>query len=1006
MLDSKIRTDVFMSSTSIDLPEYREAVMKTLLGLGLFPIGMETWPKTGENPVDKCKRMVDESEIYIGIYAYRYGWQPDGYAGKSITELEYEWAGEKGIPRLCFIMSPKHPWPDERRENDKQKELDAFKARVKADEVGFFTTPDDLAKQIAVALAGVVQVKPNLTPYHNWLHTQSHKSGLLGVLQARDASNSDVKSVDIESVYTPLFLHHQVERHDDGSPILPDRPLGEIDRKERDLFPLSALEATNAYPRLVMLGDPGCGKSTFVNFLALCLTGHFLSPDAGWLDRLHADGWEHGAYLPIRIILRDFATFANDSTVDSFIKHITHELSAWGMNETIIKGILHYIEKGQALIMFDGLDEVPPDKRELVRDAIHNIIERYHPKNRYLITCRILSYTQPEWQLRNMDAIETFAPFNEEQITHFVNAWYTALIAMRDIDTLTAQARINDLIGGLNTPALRDIAGNPMLLTVMAIVHNHTGTLPRESARLYHECVELLMEKWRPRDFVTLREKMKFNNDGLLYEMIWQIAFTAHNEHAERDGVADITQTEIIGIVEKYVKDDWNLAREFCEYVESRAGLLIGRGNRGASRIFTFPHRTFQEFLAACYLANVANMEELAPDLAKRGAGWREVLLLATGYLVFVKNSTRDALRAVRSILESLSFESDSDWRAVWLAGEMLAKIGVDNALAPNTVNVGKQVIQQTKDLLVQLIEGAHLPPVERAKAGQVLSQLGDPRRGVNTITINGLTLPDVVWCLVPAGDFIMGDDNAPYDDEKPAHTLHLDDFYMSRYLVTYAQYQAFENAPDFGNETWWKGFPDEYKGMSTNQAFPFANHPQERVSWYGAMAFCRWLTHHINEAGVPMTVWDMKAKKYIEMPYPTMKITLPSEAEYEKMARGEKGLIYPYGNDYDPNKGNTDDTGIGMTSAVGLFPDGESPYRVLDASGNVWTWTRSIFKNYKYNSNDGREDEVENGENARSLRGGSWDDSSVNARASYRYFSDPNSRNDNIGFFVVCRPY
>ncbi|MCL4255501.1 MAG: hypothetical protein KJ043_17215, partial [Anaerolineae bacterium] len=82
-----------------------------------------------------------------------------------------------------------------------------------------------------------------------------------------------------------------------------------------------------------------------------------------------------------------------------------------------------------------------------------------------------------------MQATETFAPFNQEQINHFVNAWYTALIAMNDIDTQTAQSRIKDLTDGLSNPALQAVASNPMLLTVMAIVHNHTGALPRESAK-------------------------------------------------------------------------------------------------------------------------------------------------------------------------------------------------------------------------------------------------------------------------------------------------------------------------------------------------------------------------------------------------------------------------------------------------------------------------------------------------------------------------------------------
>src|SRR5262245_61596051 len=109
---SKQRIDVFISSTSIDLPEYRDAVRDAILTLGLFPSGMEHWPVKGENPVDLCRKMVNDAEIYLGIYAHRYGWRPVG--SKSITEMEYDWAAEvrrdgKPIPRLCFIMDDSHP---------------------------------------------------------------------------------------------------------------------------------------------------------------------------------------------------------------------------------------------------------------------------------------------------------------------------------------------------------------------------------------------------------------------------------------------------------------------------------------------------------------------------------------------------------------------------------------------------------------------------------------------------------------------------------------------------------------------------------------------------------------------------------------------------------------------------------------------------------------------------------------------------------------------------------
>ncbi|MFN8419738.1 MAG: DUF4062 domain-containing protein [Anaerolineae bacterium] len=160
-MPDKKRIDVFISSTSKDLEDYRKAVKDAILDLELFPSGMENWAVTGKPSVDLCRQMIGDSEIYIGIYAHRYGWQPDGYDGKSITELEFDWAGEvirdgKPIPRLCFIVKDDFAWSPAAMEHDKKKELDAFKARVKSFHAGFFTTPDNLASQVKSALAKVM----------------------------------------------------------------------------------------------------------------------------------------------------------------------------------------------------------------------------------------------------------------------------------------------------------------------------------------------------------------------------------------------------------------------------------------------------------------------------------------------------------------------------------------------------------------------------------------------------------------------------------------------------------------------------------------------------------------------------------------------------------------------------------------------------------------------------------------------------------------------------------
>ncbi len=195
---------------------------------------------------------------------------------------------------------------------------------------------------------------------------------------------------------------------------------------------------------------------------------------------------------------------------------------------------------------------------------------------------------------------------------------------------------------------------------------------------------------------------------------------------------------------------------------------------------------------------------------------------------------------------------------------------------------------------------------------------------------------------------------------------------------------------------------------------FGFPNHPAVGVTWYEVAAFCRWLTKRF-EAHLP-SGWG---------------ISLPSEAEWEKAARGgeeiatpgsiepvalSKGLslsinvrkmqtnpaperAYPWGNDFSAELCNTDDTGIGTTSANGCFKNGESPYGVEEMSGNAWEWTRNFV--------DGREDMKQLTENdGFVLRGGAFNYGSSFARSAFRYGLSPYVRFRYIGFRVVASPF
>ena len=256
-------------------------------------------------------------------------------------------------------------------------------------------------------------------------------------------------------------------------------------------------------------------------------------------------------------------------------------------------------------------------------------------------------------------------------------------------------------------------------------------------------------------------------------------------------------------------------------------------------------------------------------------------------------------------------------------------------------------------------------------------------------------------WVTIPDGEFLMGSDKTTdklaYDDETPQHTLHLPEYRIARVPVTVAQFAAFMAANQgYRTTAEVQGSARNWTGLVWKQirgadwAHPHGpqsdvrakqDHPVTCVSWQDAVAFCRW-------AGV----------------------RLPTEAEWEKAARGSDGRIWPWGN-REPNNGvcNFDMT-VGDTTPVGHYPDGKSPHGLLDVAGNVWEWTSSMWGKhankpefgYPYDVKDGRENPNAPVSVRRVLRGGSFGRGSPYVRCAYRGRNLPLDRYDLVGFRVV----
>lgn len=269
------------------------------------------------------------------------------------------------------------------------------------------------------------------------------------------------------------------------------------------------------------------------------------------------------------------------------------------------------------------------------------------------------------------------------------------------------------------------------------------------------------------------------------------------------------------------------------------------------------------------------------------------------------------------------------------------------------------------------------LEPKERAEAGDTLARLGDPRFRADAWYLPNEPLLSFVE--IPEGAFLMGE-----GDEQ--HKLTLPTYYIAHYPVTVAQFRSFVE-------------DTEYKPRDKRSLRGVDNHPVQYVTWYDAWEYSEWLMEKL-------CAWNGTPKPLARLLREEgWKVTLPSEAEWEKAARGADERCYPWGEEADPNRANHRDTGLGRTIAVGCFPSGVSPHGVEELSGNAWEWTRSQYQAYPYKPGDGRENLKVSDEVSYVLRGGSFTSSLQIARCAFRNLGNPGQCWHDTGFRVCIVP-
>jgi hypothetical protein len=262
--------------------------------------------------------------------------------------------------------------------------------------------------------------------------------------------------------------------------------------------------------------------------------------------------------------------------------------------------------------------------------------------------------------------------------------------------------------------------------------------------------------------------------------------------------------------------------------------------------------------------------------------------------------------------------------------------------------------------ILLDELNDLKTEPPRRLEIGDQLDAMGDPRIGVG-LDENGL--PDIDWVEIPAGPFIYGEGETQQILELPA-------FKISHYPVTNHQFQAFIDAGGYDDPQWWQ---DLQKTEPQKPHRKQNNRPRETINAFEALAFCRWLSAQLGYS-----------------------VTLPTEQQWEKAARGTDGRIFPWGDEYRSGYANCygakDDDGsfnLQQTTAVGLYPQGDSLFGVADMAGNVWEW---CFDDYEV--------AVDLGTNTqRVLRGGSWRNVPNYLRSAFRIRYYAGDSDGDVGF-------